>query len=447
MSSPYTSTVTLWRSSVIYKENMMEGGAVLPGKLDIKWAIPKKNMFRRLFFHGEHKGKGHLASGICSTTSQSGMCCRVFKSLSASENQLRSLDSYFQKLNNDGTQPSSSSFWKTVELFDASDEFTAEKGLASVEDYLEKLNEDANTKKYMPSSSRGETCEPATSSYAKRDFESVEVQKLRTHMQFTDVAPKISNDDPSNFYLIGILASINIAVLLFEIASPIRNSEWQLFSLPLAYGAKINHLILIGEWWRLVTPMFLHSGVFHFALSCWMLLTFGPQVCRAYGTFTFFLIYVLGGLSGNLISFLHTPNPTVCGTGPVFAIIGAWLVYQIQDRDLVRDDATENMLWKAIIATCLSCTLSNFGPVDDWTHIGAAFTGLVYGFFTCPTVQMDDKSSETGREEGIRLVTRHADSCKSFVCFCIFILIWSSLLFVIEPPLNTLAGDDFGIGL
>jgi len=54
------------------------------------------------------------------------------------------------------------------------------------------------------------------------------------------------------------------------------------------------------------------------ALSCWALVSFGPQVCKGYGSFTFFLIYILGGVSGNLASFLHTPDPTVGGTVSIF---------------------------------------------------------------------------------------------------------------------------------
>ena len=57
-----------------------------------------------------------------------------------------------------------------------------------------------------------------------------------------------------------------------------------------------------------------HSGFLHIALGCWALLLFGPRVCRAYGQMTFFLIYILGGICGNLSSFVHTPEITVCGT-------------------------------------------------------------------------------------------------------------------------------------
>lgn len=74
-------------------------------------------------------------------------------------------------------------------------------------------------------------------------------------------------------------------------------------------NAPLQHLISLT--FDLVTQ---HYGILHVALGCWALLSFGPHVCRHYGSFTFFLIYLLGGISGNLISFLHTPEPTVGGT-------------------------------------------------------------------------------------------------------------------------------------
>lgn len=174
-----------------------------------------------------------------------------------------------------------------------------------------------------------------------------------------------------------------------------------------------------------------------------MLLTFGPQVCRGYGSFTFFLIYILGGISGNLTSFLHTPDLTVGGTGPVFAIIGAWVIHQIQNKDVIAKDVSESMYQKAIIATALSSILSHFCPIDDWTHFGAAFTGIAYGYFTCPTIQLNHTSSKTGQKEGITLVRRYADPCKSLIIFTLFVLVLICVLFFIEPPLNTLVFSSF----
>lgn len=388
----------------------------------------------------------------------------------SSEKQLRSLDSYFGKLKNDSNQTSSNSVKNTAglsaesgqsktkkglgslddylgklnsgeELLDKNTRSKARKGQGSLDDYLGKVNEASKPKKYVPSASDDETTVEARY-FVKRGSRSG-VEELKNYMELENAdgqgGPENSYDETSNLYLISILASINIAVFLFEIASPVRN-ELELLSLPLLYGAKINHLILIGEWWRLVTPMFLHSGILHVGLGCWALLTFGPKVCRTYGSFTFFMIYILGGISGNLTSFLHTPDPTVGGTGPVFAIIGAWLISQIQNRDVSGTDDTESMFQKAIFATACSCILSIFGPIDDWTHWGAAFSGMAYGFLTCPMLQMDEASTtKSGQEEGITLARRYADPCKSLLFFSLFILALSSLLLIIEPPLNSLA--------
>ncbi|KAF1877573.1 hypothetical protein Lal_00040289 [Lupinus albus] len=391
-----------------------------------EWNAPRCIVYGRDFLHktvtdvipGCYSRRENLSIVQCSTES------------SSIKKHLRSLDSYFGKRRDNAKSCS----------FDLSNKVMQEH---QIDEYLGKLNNGAYQQNRLPTSyveSRSEEDNLVPRQSFSNDTIRTNFRKQTTYvdisrmkgvrsLQSTIGSPQ--NDDTSSLYLMQVLL-----LFLFEIASPIRNDDLELFSLPLLYGAKINDLIMVGEWWRLVTPMFLHAGIYHMALSCWSLLTFGPQVCRGYGSFTFFLIYILGGVSGNLTSFLHTPDPTVGGTGPVFAIIGAWLMYQIQNKDVTTNDASENLFGKAIIVTALGFILSNLGPIDDWTHFGAAFTGMAYGYLTSPTLQLDDAS--TGQEEGLKLVRKHGDYCKSLIIFTIFIIVLSSFLFFMDPPLHAL---------
>ncbi|KAJ6684384.1 RHOMBOID-LIKE PROTEIN 9 CHLOROPLASTIC [Salix viminalis] len=358
---------------------------------------------RRL--HKIHRTRRENLSVVC-CSSESG----------ANEKHLSLLDSYFGKLQDNVSEPSSDSCNERTDLMDANVKelikFFYVPSDATLENNVASAFDDEATEEnpiVKPTSVSKES--RIDSEERLRSFRKLRNKDVGSGSRRSEALEQ--NCETSDFYLIGTLASINIAVFLFEIASPVRNSELALFSLPLLYGAKINDLILVGEWWRLVTPMFLHSGAFHVVLGSWSLLTFGPEVCRGYGSITFFLIYVLGGISGNLTSFLHTPEPAVGGTGP-----------------------------KAVITTGVSFILSHFGPIDDWTHLGAVLTGIVYGFFTCASLQLDDASSRSGQDEGIALVKRQADPCKSLIIFTISILFLSSLLFFVEPPLETVVLED-----
>lgn len=51
---------------------------------------------------------------------------------------------------------------------------------------------------------------------------------------------------------------------------------------------------------------------------------------------------------------------------PIFAIIGAWLIYEVQNKDEISDDDYERLFQSAIITTVCICVLGNFGPIDDW---------------------------------------------------------------------------------
>lgn len=371
---------------------------------------------------------------------------------SSAEKQLRSLDSYFGKLQDNAKLRTFDSSHKLIQVHHI-EGATSKTALESLDEYLSKLNIGTNQQSRMPSYVENlseENLAPKQS--LRKDIERsnfrkrnayVDIRRLKGVQGPRSAIDSQQHDETSNLYLIGILASVNIAVFLFEMASPIRNADLELFSIPLLYGAKINQLIMVGEWWRLVTPMFLHAGIFHMAVSCWALVTFGPQVCKGYGSFTFLLIYILGGVACNFTSFLHTPDPTVGGTGPVFAIIGAWLMYQIQNKDVIASDASESLFQKAVIITALIFILSHFGPIDEWSHFGATFSGMAYGFLTSPILQLNNTSSSgTGQEEGLKLVRKYGDSCKSLFIFTIFIIVLGSFLFFMDPPPNALASAN-----
>ncbi|XP_010435757.1 PREDICTED: RHOMBOID-like protein 9, chloroplastic [Camelina sativa] len=348
--------------------------------------------------------------------------------------RIQLLDSYFGKLRNEDDKPSISAGDDIDQKF----ETNADKELDSLSVYLDKLQKDAKSRGLVSS----------TLEVAKSEGGSLASKLRKTGIESNNNPFQQLDDDQSedtlNFYVVSILASINVGVCLFEAAAPVRNNDMGLLSLPLLYGAKINDLIVAGEWWRLVTPMFLHSGIAHVALSSWALLTFGPKVCRDYGLLTFCLIYILGGVSGNFMSFLHTPDPTVGGTGPAFALIGAWLVDQNQNKEMIKSDEYEDLFQKAIIMTGLGLILSHFGPIDDWTNLGALIAGIVYGFFTCPVLQLG-RGSE--RQEGTVTVgpekEKNADPCKSFLVFTIFIAVLvTSVLLLGDGPLDFPTYDD-----
>ncbi|KAK6150965.1 hypothetical protein DH2020_015897 [Rehmannia glutinosa] len=314
---------------------------------------------------GTHKG---LRCPSVNKSQQKGKFCTVINALSSTDKHLKSLNSYLVKLHDDAKQPSSEILNQRTESFGKSEQHKPEYSLRSLDNYLDKVKGDADS-----------------GNYVNKDLQALMNRRERSLENYMELkledaeGKEKSADEASDFYFIGVLMSINIAVFLFEIATPVKNSDFELFSLPMVYGAKINNLILTGEWWRLVTPIFL---------------------------------------------------------GPVFAIIGAWLIYQVQNKDVIARDASERLFQNAIITTALSFVLSNFGPIDDWSHFGAMFTGIAYGFVTCPTLQVKDASSESGRQERMTLVRRYADPCKSLMYFSLFILLLSSLLFVIEPPLD-----------
>ena len=104
-------------------------------------------------------------------------------------------------------------------------------------------------------------------------------------------------------------------------------------------GAAFTPMIIqVGEYYRLFTCMFLHFGIEHLLNNMLVLFVLGSRLEQAIGKIKFLLIYLIGGVLGNVISLLielRTQDFAVSAgaSGAVFAVMGAMIYIVIRNKD------------------------------------------------------------------------------------------------------------------
>jgi rhomboid protease GluP len=90
----------------------------------------------------------------------------------------------------------------------------------------------------------------------------------------------------------------------------------------LSWGGNVGPRTTNGEWWRLVTSTFIHSGMLHFAATIAGLVAIGGRVERLAGRLPFIAVYLIAGTLG---SFVHlNASPLAVGTGASAAVFGIY---------------------------------------------------------------------------------------------------------------------------
>ncbi|MBQ6321989.1 MAG: rhomboid family intramembrane serine protease [Lachnospiraceae bacterium] len=174
-----------------------------------------------------------------------------------------------------------------------------------------------------------------------------------------------------------VLVIINIAVFL--VLSILGNTENAVFML--RYGACYTPAVQQGEYYRLFTAMFLHFGFIHLVYNMICLLAIGDLLEKSIGHILYLLVYLGGGLAGNLLSVavdLKTGYYTVSAgaSGAAFAVIGALFGIMLQRRNKI----PRQMLGRMGMMTALML-LQGFtqAGTDNAAHVGGALFGLASG--------------------------------------------------------------------
>jgi rhomboid protease GluP len=147
-----------------------------------------------------------------------------------------------------------------------------------------------------------------------------------------------------------------------------------------------NHYFTVeqGEYYRLVTAMFLHANLMHIAFNMFALYNIGRMLEGFIGHITYGIVYFAGGLAGSLLSMtLNTSNISSVGaSGAVVAVFAAEIVFIYRHRQLFGDNA--NAALKNAFITILINLAIGLSPglnIDNWGHLGGFIGGIIVFLF------------------------------------------------------------------
>ncbi len=143
----------------------------------------------------------------------------------------------------------------------------------------------------------------------------------------------------------------------------------------LRLGAKAPY-ILTGQWWRLVTAMFLHVGLIHIGLNMWCLVDLGPEVESLFNAAKFTFLYLVTGIVGFLLSLWWSPFGLSAGaSGAIMGLIGILIGASFHHGHLGKEYRSQ--LWRWVIYIAI---FGIFFNVDNAAHLGGLVSGFILGY-------------------------------------------------------------------
>jgi rhomboid protease GluP len=184
-----------------------------------------------------------------------------------------------------------------------------------------------------------------------------------------------------------VLVYIGVAYLGQSYGVPINSG---LVSQPgdvIVRGALIPALVAEGEWWRVLTSVFLHSGFIHLASNMLALYFLGALAEGNFGSGRFLALYVASGLAGSLayLYFGNFEQPAVGASGAIFGLMGGVLGYSLRRGTFSwRNPLIRQLLLLLALNLYLGVAIPN---VSNTAHLGGLAGGIAFGYLMAPGPQ------------------------------------------------------------
>jgi rhomboid protease GluP len=164
----------------------------------------------------------------------------------------------------------------------------------------------------------------------------------------------------------------------------------------LSFGAMYRPLFTAGEYWRLVTPLFLHIGLLHLVFNMYALLILGSVVEHLYGSTRYVYLYLISGIGGAVGSVLFSTAVSAGASGAIFGVAGVALIAGYRYRDQIPSNF-RSMVGRGIVPFVLFNLVYgalNRG-IDNYAHLGGLITGAVLALLI-PPIRPEERTLDRG---------------------------------------------------
>ncbi len=176
------------------------------------------------------------------------------------------------------------------------------------------------------------------------------------------------------------ILGFTVLIYLLQMASmAVFNGD----DLPVMLGARANDLIIKGQWWRFISPLFLHGSVAHIFFNMYALLSLGSLLERHFGHGRFLALYFIAGFAGNVFSFLLTDGYSIGASTAVFGLVAAEVIFFYQNRKLFGSQAKQ-AIGNAVFIIGVNLFIGLAPGIDNWGHVGGLIGGAMFAWFSGP---------------------------------------------------------------
>jgi len=189
----------------------------------------------------------------------------------------------------------------------------------------------------------------------------------------------VMNLSKGNLYITYGIIGINVLVFLLMVVSGVNFFEPTGADI-IKWGANYSPLTFTGDWWRLISCVFVHIGIIHLLFNMYALYMVGIYLERMLGKTRYITAYLCTGVFASLASLWwhSTPVPSAGASGAIFGMYGVFLSLLI--TNLIPKEIRNSLLRSILIFVGYNLIYGMKSGVDNAAHIGGLLSGLIIGY-------------------------------------------------------------------